>query len=50
VVVKRDGWHEVWFTPYAASVLHNHPVYERRLAKFRSAVDAIQYAEEKENS
>lgn len=48
VIVKRKGWHEVWFTPYAESVLHNFPVYERRVAKFRLAGHAIAYAEEME--
>ena len=46
VIVKRDGWHEVWFSPYQTEATHR--VYERRVAMFREAFEAQDYAQKLE--
>lgn len=46
VIVKRDGWHEVWtgwrFGGQDDTGMHT-PVYERRVALFKEETEAVSY-------
>jgi len=44
VIVRREGWHEVWVSYSSAPI----PVHESRHAQFKSPAEAIRYVREKQ--